>query len=154
MKLKYNTEMISGAVFGVLAVILWLLIPSQIDTMETTVVTAQTVPKIVIGGMFIFSAILFIQGLMFAPKTEVIVTAETFKTNKFKREMKSVIYAGIIIGYGILLTLTNFVIASVGLVFAILLFYGARKWYYYAIPLSTIAIVYYVFKVVLNVTLP
>lgn len=154
MKLKYNSEIISGAVFGVFAAILWFLIPSQIDTMETTAVTAQTVPKIVIGGMFIFSAILFFQGVFFVTKTEVFITKETFKSAKFKKEMKSVIYACILLAYGLLLTITNFVIASVVLVVAILLFYGAKKWYYYAIPLATIGIVYYVFKIVLFVSLP
>ena len=43
---------------------------------------------------------------------------------------------------------------TVLLVLAVMLFYGARKWYYYAIPLGMVGIVYYVFKVLLRISLP
>ena len=45
MKLRYNTEIISGAVFAVVGAVLWLLIPSQIQTMEKGAVNAQTLPR-------------------------------------------------------------------------------------------------------------
>ena len=35
-----------------------------------------------------------------------------------------------------------------------MMFYKARKWYYYAIPLGMVGIVYYVFKVLLHISLP
>lgn len=63
MKIKYNSEMIAGAVFVIVAAVLWLLIPSQIQTMETSSINAQTIPRVAIGGMFIFSAALLIQGI-------------------------------------------------------------------------------------------
>ena len=40
------------------------------------------------------------------------------------------------------------------LLLAVLLFYGARKWYYYAIPLVMIGVVYYIFRTLLHVSLP
>ena len=43
---------------------------------------------------------------------------------------------------------------TVLLVLAVMVYYGARKWYYYAIPLAMVGIVYYVFKVLLHVSLP
>ena len=48
----------------------------------------------------------------------------------------------------------GFVISTILLVLAVMIFYGARKWYYYAIPLGMIGIVYYVFRVLLHVSLP
>ena len=56
--------------------------------------------------------------------------------------------------YCFLVTLLGFIVSTVLLVIAILLFYGARKWYYYAIPLVMIGVVYYVFAVLLRISLP
>ena len=45
-------------------------------------------------------------------------------------------------------------ISTAILAVAIMLFYGAKKWYYYAIPLAMVGIVYVVFKMLLHVSLP
>lgn len=52
MKIKYNHEIISGIVFALISSFLWFSIPTQVKTMEKTAITAQTLPKIAIGGMF------------------------------------------------------------------------------------------------------
>lgn len=76
--------------------VLWLLIPSRIQTMEKSAVNAQILPRTATGGIFLFAV-----GL---------------------------------------------------LVLAVMLYYGARKWY--AIPLAMMGIVYCVFRVLLHVPLP
>lgn len=154
MRVKYNSEIISGALFVILASVIWLFIPSQIDTMEKTAVTAQTIPKIVIGGMFVFSMLLLLQGIFMLPKKEVVIQKATFQTEKFKKELKSIIFGLILIVFCVLLNTVGFIIASTALVIAILVFYGARKWYYYLISISTVACVYYIFQVLLSVNLP
>lgn len=154
MRVKYNSEIISGTIFAIFAAVIWCLIPSQIDTMETTAVTAQTIPTLVTGGMFVFSIVLLIQGFFRCPKMEATITKETFCSDKFKLEMKSILFCIMLIIYCVLLTYTGFIISSLLLVISVLLFYGARKWYYYAISVSTVLIVYYIFKVCLSVTLP
>lgn len=154
MKIKYNSEIISGAVFLLAAVILWLLIPSQINTMETSAVNAQTIPRIAIGGMGLFSLGLLLQGIFTTEKKNVVINREAFTSEKFRKEMRSVIYALMLLAYIVLLTFVGFLIATALLVVAILLFYGARKWYYYAIPLGMVGVVYFVFKTILRVSLP
>lgn len=154
MKLRYNTEIISGSVFLVAAVVLWLLVPSQINTMETSAINAQTVPKIVIGGMGIFSFCLLLQGIFTMPKHEVVITKAALVSDKFRKELKSIIYAIIFLVYLVALTWLGFLISTILLTIAILLFYGARRWYYFAIPLTMVGVVYYVFKVLLKVSLP
>ena len=154
MKIKYNAEIIAGAVFVIAATVLWLLIPSQIQTLEKTAITAQTCPRIAIGGMLIFSAGLLIQGIFFNEKKELVITKESFHSDGFKREMRSVIFAVMLLAYCVLVTFLGFIISTAILVVAILLFYGARKWYYYVIPLAMVGIVYYVFGVVLRISLP
>ena len=154
MKIKYNAEIIAGAVFVIAATVLWLLIPSQIQTLEKTAINAQTFPRIAIGGMLIFSAGLLIQGIFFNEKKELVITKESFHSDGFKREMRSVIFAVMLLAYCVLVTFLGFIISIAILVVAILLFYGARKWYYYVIPLAMVGIVYYVFGVVLRISLP
>ena len=36
MKIRYNREIISGAIFVVLSAVLWFLIPVQVQTLEKT----------------------------------------------------------------------------------------------------------------------
>lgn len=154
MKIKYNSDMISGGLFMILASVLWLLIPTQIDTMETTAVTAQTIPRIAVGGIFIFSLILLLQGVFLSPKKTVILNKALLSSPNFKKEMKSVLFAVILVVYCVLLSTVGFIVSSLILVVAILAFYGAKRWYYYAISISTVAIVYYIFSNLLSVSLP
>ncbi len=154
MKIKYNSEIIAGAVFVVVAAVLWVLIPTQIQTMETSAINAQTFPRIAIGGLFLFSVGLLLQGIFFNEKKEVYIAKESFRSDGFRREMRSLLFASFLLLYCVGITFLGFIIATALLVTAILLFYGARKWYYYAIPLAMVGIVYYVFGVVLRISLP
>ena len=135
MKIKYNHEIISGIVFALISSFLWFSIPTQVKTMEKTAITAQTLPKIAIGGMFVFAVCLLLEGI-------------------FKKELRSILYCLFLVAYCFMVKPLGFVISTVILVLAIMVYYGARKWYYYAIPLAMVGIVYYVFRVVLHVSLP
>lgn len=154
MKIKYNTEMISGTIFAILGAVLWFLIPTQVQTLEKTVINAQTFPRIAIGGLFLFSVGLLLEGLFAREKKEVYVTKESFRSAAFKKEMRSILFALFLIAYCFLVGHLGYVVTTVLLVLAVMLFYGARKWYYYAIPLGMVGIVYYVFKVLLRISLP
>ena len=151
MKIKYNTEMISGAILGA---VLWFLIPTQVQTLEKTVINAQTFPRIAIGGLFLFSVGLLLEGLFAREKKEVYITKESFRSVAFKKELRSILFALFLIAYCFLVGHLGYVVTTVLLVLAVMLFYGARKWYYYAIPLGMVGIVYYVFKVLLRISLP
>lgn len=154
MKIKYNTEMISGAIFAILGAVLWFLIPTQVQTLEKTVINAQTFPRIAIGGLFLFSVGLLLEGLFAREKKEVYITKESFRSAAFKKELRSILFALFLIAYCFLVGHLGYVVTTVLLVLAVMLFYGARKWYYYAIPLGMVGIVYYVFKVLLRISLP
>lgn len=154
MKLKYNSEIISGSVFLVAAIVLWVLIPNQINTLETSEINAQTIPKLAIGGLGIFSFFLLMQGVFTIPKKEVYVSRAGMASEKFRKEKKSLIYAVILLLYLVAFTWLGFLVSSTLLTIAILLFYGTRKWYYYAIPLTVILVVYFIFKILLRVSLP
>ena len=154
MKIKYNSEIISGTIFAIVGAVMWFLIPLQIKTMEKSAINAQTLPRIAIGGMFIFAIGLLLEGIFAREKKELVVTKESFRSAGFKKEMRSVVYALFLIIYCFIVQPLGFVISTILLVLAVMIFYGARKWYYYAIPLGMIGIVYYVFRVLLHVSLP
>lgn len=154
MKIRYNTEIISGAVFAVVGAVLWLLIPSQIQTMEKGAVNAQTLPRIAIGGMVLFAVGLLLEGLFAKEKKELVITAESFRSAAFKKELRSIVYCLFLAAYCLIIQPLGFVASTVLLVLAVMVYYGARKWYYYAIPLAMVGIVYCVFKVLLHVSLP
>lgn len=154
MKIKYNSEIIAGSIFTIVSSILWVLIPSQIQTLETSSVNAQTVPRIAISGLFLFSVALFIQGIAFVPKKEFVLSSDTIKDKSFIILLKPILYAAILLVYAVLLTFLGFIISTLALVVLILVFYGSKKWHYYAIACSTVFIVYYVFATVLSISLP
>ena len=104
--------------------------------------------------MFLFALGLLLAGLFAREKKELVVTNESFRSAGFKKEMRSVVYALFLIIYCFIVQPLGFVISTILLVLAVMIFYGARKWYYYAIPLGMIGIVYYVFRVLLHVSLP
>lgn len=154
MKIKYNAEMISGTIFAVVGAVLWFLIPLQIKTMEKTAINAQTLPRIAIGGIFLFAVGLLLEGLFAKEKKELVITKESFRSEGFRKEMRSVLYALFLVAYCFVIGVLGFVVSTIILVLAVMIFYGARKWYYYAIPLAMVGIVYYVFRVLLHVSLP
>lgn len=154
MKIKYNAEIISGAVFTVVGAALWLLIPSQIQTMEKGAINAQTLPRIAIGGMFLFAVGLLLEGIFAKEKREIVVTGASFRSEEFKKELRSIVYCLFLVAYCLIIQPLGFVVSTVLLVLAVMIYYGARKWYYYAIPLAMVGIVYYVFRMLLHVSLP
>lgn len=154
MLIKYNSDIISGFFFLILSVLIWFFIPSQIDTMETTEVTAQTIPRIVTIGLFLFSACLMLQGLIKTPRKVFEISSGIFKSSAFRTEIRSVLFCGILVAYSIIFTFTGYLISTSLLCIAILLYYGARRWYYYGISLFMVAAVYCIFTMLLDVNLP
>ena len=99
MKIKYNHEIISGIVFALISSFLWFSIPTQVKTMEKTAITAQTLPKIAIGGMFVFAVCLLLEGIFMKEKEELTVTKESFHSAAFKKELRSILYCLFLVAY-------------------------------------------------------
>lgn len=152
-KIKYNNEILSGALFMIASAILWLLIPQQIQSLEKGMVPASTVPRIAIGGLFICALLLFVQGLRL-PKKTIVLEKDMISSPKFKKELKSVIFALILLAYGLLFNVIGYIVDTALLVVAILLFYRSKKWWFYGIGIATVLLIYLVFSQVLNVNLP
>ena len=154
MKVKYNSEIIAGLIFSLVAAVLFFMIPNEIQTLETTPVNAQTIPKIALGSLFGFSILLLLQGLFFIPKKELVFGKELYGSRDFRDSLRSLIYIGLIMVYVFLFKILGFIASNIYLIFAVLIYYGTKKKYYYAIALFVCAIVYLVFTQVLNISLP
>ena len=140
MKVKLNSNMITGVLFLIVSVALHILIPSQIRTYETSAVTAATVPTLLIRGMILCSVILLVQGILSKEKTEYTISGAIFTKENLLR-LKPVIYIAMLIAYALLLS--N----------GILLYFGTRKWWFYAIASANVIVAYFAFQA-MSVTLP
>ena len=141
VKISYNNEIISGGIFAIISAILWFLIPSQIQTAEKSVINATTVPQIAIGGLFVFSVCL-------------LINKEAFSSIGCRKELRTLIFALMLIAYGVLFGIIGYILDTVLLVVSILMFYKSKKWLYYVIAIVTVFIIYGVFTYFLNVNLP
>lgn len=148
MKVKLNSNMITGVLFLIVSVALHILIPSQIRTYETSAVTAATVPTLLIRGMILCSVILLVQGILSKEKTEYTISGAIFTKENLLR-LKPVIYIAMLIAYALLLPHIGFIISSL----LLLLYFGTRKWWFYAIASANVIVAYFAFQA-MSVTLP
>lgn len=154
MKIRTNSNLTSGVLFLVVSIILYCLIPSQIQTLETTAITAQTVPTLLIRGLLLCSIILIIQGACDKNKKEYVISPARLRDPAFRAQAKTLIYIVMLLAYALIMPHIGFVPASLLLANGILLYFGARKWYYYVVSSANVLIAYFVFKNLLQVSLP
>ena len=147
MKVKLNSNMITGVLFLIVSVALHILIPSQIRTFETS-----AVPTLLIRGMILCSVILLVQGILSKEKTEYTISGAIFTKENLLR-LKPVIYIAMLIAYALLLPHIGFIISSLLLANGILLYFGTRKWWFYAIASANVIVAYFAFQA-MSVTLP
>lgn len=152
MKVKLNSNMVTGFIFLVISITLHLLIPSQIKTFETGSITAVTVPMLLIRGLMLCSIILLIQGILSKDKKAYLISKSIFCKQNLIR-LKPLIYIVMLVIYAIILPYVGFVVASLLLANGILLYFGTRKWWFYTIASANIFIAYFAFQA-MSVTLP
>lgn len=154
MKIKTNSNLTSGILFFIISIVLRIMLPAQIPTLETTEITAATVPAMLIYGMFLCSAVLIVLGICSKEKKEYIISLRRLKEPAVRQMLKPVLYMLMLLIYAIILPYVGFVIASLLLVNGILFYFGARTWYFYAIASGNVLIAFYVFRTLLSVSLP
>ena len=76
-----------------------------------------------------------------------------FLPEKNLLRLKPVIYIAMLIAYALLLPHIGFIISSLLLSNGILLYFGTRKWWFYAIASANVIVAYFAFQA-MSVTLP
>lgn len=153
MKIKLNSHLISGFLFSIFSIIMLLQVPIQIRTRETTSINARTIPIIMLSLILALSIILIIQGLS-KERKEYIIDKTLFKNKAVKRELKSIIFILMLLIYALIFNKVGFLISSILLSTGILIYYKCKIWWFYAISYLNIGIVFFVFKLLLRVSLP
>lgn len=148
MKLKFKTNLVSGILFAIFSVIVWVLIPFQIQTRESAsvVVNAQFVPKLVAVLIFIFSIILLIQSLIFKKDKYVEIN--------LGMELKVALFVLILAAYTLLMPVMGFLFSSILFCCGSLFYLKSKNWKYYLASFIVTVILFLVFTMVLKVPLP
>lgn len=154
MKIKTNTNLTSGVLFLIVSIVLYLLIPSQIQTIETTQITARTVPALLFRIMIICSIVLIVQGALRKDKTTYVISPALLKDPAFRAEAKTLIYIAMLLAYALIMPHIGFMPASLLLSNGIIYYFGSRKWYFYAIASANVLFAFFVFRNLLQVSLP
>ena len=64
MKYKIKVNIVGGAIFLILSMILWYLIPSQIPINGDAVITSRSFPKLIVLLMFFSSLFIFVSDII------------------------------------------------------------------------------------------
>ena len=102
--------------------------------------------------MLVCSVILLVQGILSKEKTEYTISGAIFTKENLLR-LKPIIYIAMLIAYALLLPHIGFIISSLLLANGILLYFGTRKWWFYAIASANVIVAYFAFQA-MSVTLP
>lgn len=147
MKIKYRTNMVAGVIALIAAIVLFVIIPSQVgvEKRATYGVTSRTIPYAMAFLMAGCGIGLIIQSLVFK-KDEV-------KEIDLAQEGKGLLYMGVIILYAIGFS-KSFLISTSLLGVITLAMQKDKKPLHYAIVVALVVALYFIFNTLLHVRLP
>lgn len=64
MKYKIKVNIVGGAIFIILSLILWFLIPSQIPINNDGIITSRSFPRLIVLIMFFSSLFIFVSDIL------------------------------------------------------------------------------------------
>ncbi len=148
MKVNIKTNLCSGILMAVVAIILLIVLPEQVrlPAYDSGAPSPRIIPTIVLSGILISSLILIVQSLVF--KKEKIYEYD------FKKEVPTIVliilmclFSAIIINLGFL--------TAVFIVFPLILFYmKERTPFIYIFSIGAGIGIFFLFRFVFNISLP
>ena len=150
MKLKFNHNLVGSAMFLILSLVIWLMIPYQIVLKHDRVINSQTFPRLVIGLMGICSLFLFVKEII----AIVMKRERESKVIDLREEYRSILMILAVAFFWLILHWVPFMFSAILFAGLSLILYRCRKWLYYGITFSVIIAVTLVFQEVLHVNLP
>ncbi|ONI38623.1 hypothetical protein AN639_07540 [Candidatus Epulonipiscium fishelsonii] len=146
--MKIKTNLWTGIIMGLFSAILLIVLPEQVPLpmFNSGAPSPRILPSFAIIGMLIGSIALIIQSLVF--KKEKI-----YEFN-IKFELPAIIIIALLCIFVVLTLNIGFILASC-IIFPIMLFYvGERKPFIYIFTILAAIAIFYLFKSVLNISLP
>ena len=144
MKLHYRCNLVAGIAAALFGLIVILLIPGQISLGygEVKGITPRTLPYALGGICVVLGAVLIFQSL--------VLRKDTVRELDVKKELKAICYMLVLLAYALLFKV-NFILASIFLGVATLLFLRSKKPLYYGIVIAVVLGLYALFTQVLHV---
>lgn len=141
-------ELTAATLFLAVAIVLLLLMPSQVTVKDTDVVNGRVFPTYLFGIMIIGSTALIIKEIVHIIRKEPIAT----KTVNLLTEVKALIIFGIMILYFVICIWTDlFVLGAVFCALAFQLFFRCKKPSYYIITVAAAVAIWAAFRFILGV---
>ena len=149
MRVKVHADLISGMIFLTFSIFLIWVIPSQIRVVTTEAVNSRTFPYLLAFLIMVMSVKTIL--------VEIVKIIRKIPSEKKEFDLiieaKALLLFIILITYLILMPIVGYLISSILMVLAFLLFFKTRKWYYYAVVLGITVAVFMIFRFGLNVQL-
>ncbi len=150
MKYKIKVNIVGGAIFIILSMILWYLIPSQIPINSDGIITSRSFPRLIVLLMFFSSLFIFVSDIIKLISKRPVNEVEV----NLKEEGRAAVVCVLLVAYAFLLNKIGFMIASIVYCYSMLIFFKCKNWKYYIIVTIICMAVTYIFKNILLVQLP
>ena len=147
-KFKIKTNLVSGIIMGVIALILILVMPSQVrvPAYDSGAPSPRIIPGICLAIMLVSSIALIIQSLVL--KQEKIVEFDWAK-----EKPAILLILGMCVYIGLMLCI-GYVLASLIVFVGVLIYVGERKPGPYIVAIVAAFVIFLMFKNVFNISLP
>lgn len=157
MRNKLSKDIIPGVVFLVLASVLYLLMPGQIKTSETSVFTARTFPTIALAMIGLCALLLILQGGWRLLKERKQAQPAAAQDAARPRQGNVGMFLSVLVLMVVAVVIGNYtslLVSGLLLGAGFLALYRDKKPLHYAIVLAIVVISYFLFKQVFGLQLP
>lgn len=149
-KIRLYVDIITPIIFIIFAVAVLLAMPSQIALLSSSSINERSFPTLLMFLIIICGVVLLgkeIFNIVSKKKVNIVETTALV-------EVKALIILGILVLYWLLMGLIGFIISSILLGLAMLIFFRVKKVSYYIIVSVVAVLIGVFFRYVLNVRLP
>lgn len=149
-KIRLYVDIIAPTIFIIFAVAVLLAMPSQIALLSSSSINERSFPTLLMFLIIICGVVLLgkeIFNIVAKKKVNIVETTALV-------EVKALIILGILVLYWLLMGLIGFIISSILLGLAMLMFFRVKKVSYYIIVSVVAVLIGVFFRYVLNVRLP
>lgn len=149
-KIRLYVDIITPIIFIIFAVAVLLAMPSQIALLSSSSINERSFPTLLMFLIIICGVVLLgkeIFNIVAKKKGNIVETTALV-------EVKALIILGILVLYWLLMGLIGFIISSILLGLAMLMFFRVKKPSYYIIVSVVAVLIGVFFRYVLNVRLP
>lgn len=160
MRDKISKTLVPGVVFLVFAAAMYLLMPSQIKTTETSAFTARTFPSLALGIIGLCGLILVLQGawaLLREKRAEQAAAAEKREADAPAKRGNLLLFLEVLVLLIVSAVVDNYsslLVSGLLLGAGFLVLYRDKKPLHYVVVLAIVVVSYFLFKQVFGLQLP